>query len=354
METTDQQGDLMAPPKYLKGEIKNENDPTVYLKSQTQEDMILTFSVKSEPDLSPSVSTHTLLSSGDYCCPNNLDIGHDLFELKSEVKSEVTTDDCMARELKETTADPFQDCVMSKVKIDDTEEECDSNTDSQDHSGTSLNAPQETKPHTKNLREHLCSVCGKSHNSAQALRTHMNTHNGEKSFVCPTCGKAFANKCYMNTHIRVHTGERPYVCHLCGKAFPRSDSLTNHMRIHTGEKKEVLRKHSCDICGHSFAKLSKLLYHQQRHTENRPFICKECHKGFKVLTDLRDHQKSHVDVKPHVCIKCGHGFSRLYCLDKHYRTHTKQKPYSCPHCPKQYGYRQSLTYHMKCHSNISQ
>ncbi|XP_041921479.1 zinc finger protein 583-like [Alosa sapidissima] len=395
METADQQTDL-ATPQHLEAEIKNDCKRS---NSWTPEDVVSTLSVKSEPDFSPYVCTQKLFLERDSCSPDHLYTEHELFDLKSEVKSEVDSDEQMSLELAERIVNPFQDCMTSKVEVDETDEVCDYNAD---HSVALLNVCQEgsvqeaqggnhdtevltlteseesiqegrvchvvrykrkakpgareaDKPKTQSesLREHLCLLCGKSYSSADTLKAHMKIHNSEKSFICPTCGKAFKKSDYMRKHIRVHTGEKPYVCHLCGKAFPRSDSLADHMRIHNGKKKEKRKRmHSCEVCGKSFTKPCMLLWHQQRHTEHRPFICKQCHKGFKVLTDLRDHQtRSHTDVKPHVCKNCGHCFSRKYCLEKHQRIHTRQKPYSCPHCPKAYSYRQSLVHHLKCHAN---
>ncbi|XP_041924511.1 zinc finger protein 26-like [Alosa sapidissima] len=396
METADQQTKL-ATPQHLEAEIKNDCNPAVRSNSWTPENVVLTVSVKSEPDLSPYVCTERLFLERDGCSPDDLHTEHELFDLKCEVKSEVDTDEQMSLELAERIVNPFQDCITSKVEAE-TDEVFDNNPD---HSVAFLNALQdesvqeaqgvnhdtevlkltepeesiqegrichvlrykrkpksggreadEPKTQPESLRDHLCLLCEESYSSADTLKAHMKTHNSEKPFVCPTCGKAFLKRAYMKKHIRVHTGEKPYVCHLCGNAFSRSDALAKHMQIHTDKNEGVPRRHSCEVCGKSFPTPSRLSWHQKRHTELRPFTCKQCHKGFKVLGDLRHHQnRTHTDVKPHVCKNCGYSFSRRCSLEKHQRTHARLKPYSCPHCPKSYGSERALAYHLKSHTN---
>ncbi|XP_048126083.1 zinc finger protein 253-like [Alosa alosa] len=286
METADQQTDL-ATPQHLEEEIKNDCKRS---NSWTPEDVVSTLSVKSEPDFSPYVCTQKLFLERDSCSPDHLYTEHELFDLKSEVKSEVDSDEQMSLELAERIVNPFQDCMTSKVEVDETDEVCDNNAD---HSVALLNVCQEgsvqeaqggnhdtevltlteseesiqegrvchvvrykrkakpgareaDKPKTQSesLREHLCLLCGKSYSSADTLKAHMKIHNSEKSFIKAKPGAREANKPKTQSE-----SLREHLCLLCGKSYSSADTLKAHMKIHNSEKSFI-----CPTCGKAFKK----------------------------------------------------------------------------------------------------
>ncbi|KAM9769947.1 uncharacterized protein ACNS7B_006816 [Menidia menidia] len=77
-----------------------------------------------------------------------------------------------------------------------------------------------------------CGQCGKCFPHPSNLKTHLQTHSGERPFGCALCGRRFTKLSNLKAHRRVHTGERPYCCPACGKRFTQKCNLKRHQRIH--------------------------------------------------------------------------------------------------------------------------
>ncbi|CAG8660147.1 12551_t:CDS:2 [Acaulospora morrowiae] len=52
--------------------------------------------------------------------------------------------------------------------------------------------------------------------------------------ACTFCGKAFQYPSTLKTHYNSHTGERPYACQFegCGKSYTTSSNLLRHRKNH--------------------------------------------------------------------------------------------------------------------------
>lgn len=81
-----------------------------------------------------------------------------------------------------------------------------------------------------------------------------------KQWTClyPHCGKKFGRKENVKSHVQTHLGDRQFRCNRCNKRFVRGHDLKRHAKIHTG-----LKPYPCE-CGNSFARHDALTRHKQR------------------------------------------------------------------------------------------
>ncbi|KAJ1311417.1 hypothetical protein OPQ81_009907 [Rhizoctonia solani] len=56
------------------------------------------------------------------------------------------------------------------------------------------------------VKKHLCTVCNKKFPRPSTLKTHMNTHTGERPHLCPVkgCGHRFTVSSNLRRHIKTH------------------------------------------------------------------------------------------------------------------------------------------------------
>lgn len=82
----------------------------------------------------------------------------------------------------------------------------------------------------------------------------------DSKWLClyPECNKRFGRKENIKSHVQTHLGDRQYRCHVCKKCFVRQHDLKRHSKIHTGVK-----PYPC-LCGNSFARHDALTRHRQR------------------------------------------------------------------------------------------
>jgi len=85
-------------------------------------------------------------------------------------------------------------------------------------------------------RMHPCTFdgCDKSFTRAFNLRSHLNTHNGERPHKCPEegCEWDFVRRHDLDRHIKSkHMANKPYACKQCTSRFGRSDALQRHRRL---------------------------------------------------------------------------------------------------------------------------
>ena len=59
------------------------------------------------------------------------------------------------------------------------------------------------------------------------IRSHIQTHLGDRKFVCGTCQSRFVRPNDLKRHAVIHNSFRDFVC-ICGAAFGRKDALRRH------------------------------------------------------------------------------------------------------------------------------
>lgn len=73
----------------------------------------------------------------------------------------------------------------------------------------------------------LYPECGKLFGRRENIRSHVQTHLGDRQYRCNGCGKCFVRQHDLKRHAKIHTGNKPYKCP-CGAGFARQDALTRH------------------------------------------------------------------------------------------------------------------------------
>jgi regulatory protein SWI5 len=69
--------------------------------------------------------------------------------------------------------------------------------------------------------------CKKRFGRKENIKSHVQTHLGDRQFQCPHCHKCFVRQHDLKRHAKIHSGVKPYPC-LCGNSFARHDALTRH------------------------------------------------------------------------------------------------------------------------------
>ncbi|KAF2134824.1 hypothetical protein P153DRAFT_305617 [Dothidotthia symphoricarpi CBS 119687] len=73
----------------------------------------------------------------------------------------------------------------------------------------------------------LFQDCGKVFGRRENIRSHVQTHLGDRQYKCNGCGKCFVRQHDLKRHAKIHSGNKPYKCP-CGAGFARQDALTRH------------------------------------------------------------------------------------------------------------------------------
>ncbi|KAI9669156.1 MAG: Metallothionein expression activator [Trizodia sp. TS-e1964] len=69
--------------------------------------------------------------------------------------------------------------------------------------------------------------CNKRFGRKENIKSHVQTHLGDRQFQCIHCKKCFVRQHDLKRHSKIHTGVKPYPCP-CGNSFARHDALTRH------------------------------------------------------------------------------------------------------------------------------
>ena len=73
----------------------------------------------------------------------------------------------------------------------------------------------------------LYDGCDKTFGRRENIRSHIQTHLGDRQYRCPECKKCFVRQHDLKRHAKIHSGAKPYRCR-CGNGFARQDALTRH------------------------------------------------------------------------------------------------------------------------------
>jgi regulatory protein SWI5 len=73
----------------------------------------------------------------------------------------------------------------------------------------------------------LFPSCNKRFGRKENIKSHVQTHLGDRQFQCPHCRKCFVRQHDLKRHAKIHSGVKPYPC-ACGNSFARHDALTRH------------------------------------------------------------------------------------------------------------------------------
>lgn len=82
-------------------------------------------------------------------------------------------------------------------------------------------------PEDDNKWQCLYPNCDKRFGRKENIKSHVQTHLGDRQFQCKDCGKCFVRQHDLKRHANIHSGVKPYPCP-CGKGFARQDALTRH------------------------------------------------------------------------------------------------------------------------------
>ncbi|CAK6974733.1 uncharacterized protein LOC122974068 isoform X3 [Scomber scombrus] len=198
-------------------------------------------------------------------------------------------------------------------------------------------------------KTHSCNFCGMYFISASGLKGHMARHRGEQTYGCKICRKEFFQKSALKNHSWVHVEDKPHKCELCDKSFISNLNLKVHMTKHTGEK-----LYHCSVCNKSVRSFESLSQHMKGHSgyavQEKVFECDICNRKFHTKHQQQAHMKHHFRQKPFACSKCSKQFSARCSLATHMRIHTGEKPYKCPVCDMAFSQSHCVKRHLKTHA----
>ncbi|KAL9598780.1 MAG: hypothetical protein Q9219_004278 [cf. Caloplaca sp. 3 TL-2023] len=82
--------------------------------------------------------------------------------------------------------------------------------------------------------KYICTYegCNKHFGRKENIRSHVQTHLGDRQWRCNHCNKRFVRQHDLKRHAKIHTGQKPHLCP-CGNGFARHDALTRHRQRNT-------------------------------------------------------------------------------------------------------------------------
>ncbi|KAL8983484.1 MAG: hypothetical protein Q9205_002286 [Flavoplaca limonia] len=126
-------------------------------------------------------------------------------------------------------------------------------------------SPTQGQPHRRTQSEATLDLDGTNEDTGvteDEISSHIVGPLLDNKYMCvyEGCQKLFGRKENIRSHVQTHLGDRQWRCNHCQKRFVRQHDLKRHSKIHTGQK-----PHLCP-CGNGFARHDALTRHRQRNT----------------------------------------------------------------------------------------
>lgn len=120
--------------------------------------------------------------------------------------------------------------------------------------------------------------CNKKFGRKENIKSHVQTHLGDRQFRCDHCKKCFVRGHDLKRHAKIHTGTKPYPC-LCGNSFARHDALTRHRQR--------------GMCIGAFDGVVKKVIKRGRPKKHRPEMDERLDKAGRTRQKLADYQDNY-------------------------------------------------------------
>ncbi|XP_059616073.1 zinc finger protein 808-like [Phlebotomus argentipes] len=190
-----------------------------------------------------------------------------------------------------------------------------------------------------------CTICCKDFPNSSRYQVHMLTHR-EKNLSCAHCSRKFKDKLNLLHHIGTHI-EKPIPCHICG-VMPRTTNLLRiHMRKqHNASWLSQQKMLPCHICKKKIKTAANYACHVARHSKCSKFAagnkCEICHRTFKSKKSLKRHMTIYgSESSEHAsCDICRNEI--MYCTFS-----SNSAPVKCSYCKDILKTRREFLVHMK-------
>ena len=95
--------------------------------------------------------------------------------------------------------------------------------------GSGFTSPQELEAHQRQIHGYVafCAQCKKGFRSENGYLYHKRMHDG--GAVCTVCGKTTQSAAHLRRHMLTHSEKHNFNCGECGKAFKHRFQLTKHL-----------------------------------------------------------------------------------------------------------------------------